>query len=269
MSAVIYWYPDAGTTLEQITLSRSQWTDIQEMPEVRRAEAESVGGVQGVSTYAHPMRARFIFQRFSGLDSTGQSLARKLMTLQNHLDRGGVCYVANVSTKAWAGYSSSGFTRGTTSISHNGLAWGLYTSATLANGDEVVIQSFAPDCKREYGTVSALGSRTLTLSSGLVFSYSDAFFIRHRDFYVAMRFPTGQRQNILTHDYRRLYTLDMTLEEDLPTIEAGTVLSGGGALATTTISSGRLSPSKPASYSGSATVTGAKPTLGASKKGRS
>jgi hypothetical protein len=270
MTAAIWYFPEVGGTLEQITLAQAVWSDIQELPGARRAEVESVGGVQAVSIYAHPMRVRFV-ARFYGLDSTGLALAQKLHTLQNHLDRGGMIFCSNVTTKAWAGYSTSGYPRGATSIAHSGLAWGLFTSATLAQGDELVIQSFAPACKREYANVSALGSSTLTLSSpGLTFGYADSFFVRHRDFYVGMRFPTGERREILSHDRRNVYTLDMTLEEDLPSIEAGTVLSGGGALATSTVSAGKLSPSKPASFSGGvSTATGAKPVLGASKKGRS
>jgi hypothetical protein len=225
-----YWHPSSTGTLEYIDLGENI-RDIQEDPEERLVGAESLDGRVHTTFFGSRLRVRIIHERF-----TSASVARKLMSMQAHLAKGGTVGFARDPDKAWAGYSRTNRPRGTTSIVTEGNTWSYNTSAALANGDEVCISSGAPECHREWTTVAAAvtGTRVTLASPGLLHDYANGWaFIRHRDFFPALCVPAGQSLGaIVTHEKRLAYTLDLTLVENVAAIarmsEVGSGIIAGG-----------------------------------------
>lgn len=239
-NAYILYYPENGKTLESIDLGRNL-TDLQESPVSDRAAASSVYGSSVVSQYSNLMRVRVTLSRFSGATAAGATLARQLFTLQSHMDRGGTVAVAGNISKAYATYTKSGLTRGTTRIPTTGNVWDFGTSGRdVASGDEVMVQSDNPECRRELRKITLNTPTAMTLTEGLVYDYTRWMMVRHRDFYPVLRFPSDERQLILTSERRLVYTLDMTLEEDPPALAAGGAMLSSGALMGGTASGGKV-----------------------------
>lgn len=224
-NAAIWYYPDPLGAVEKIdfgTPTEYGFTDLQEVPVVDAATARAQSGARTTTVRSRLLRMRFVLERFSGLASAGQDLARHLLSLQAHLERGGTIGVALDEDKAWASVTTAtSLARGTSGILTKGPGW-YNTAATLAANDELVMQSEPPEGVREWvklSSVSASG-KTLTLSAGCRYTYGTRVLIRHRGFHPALKLADVARP-FITHEHRLAYTLDLTLDEDEYTYTTG------------------------------------------------
>lgn len=206
-----YYYPDETGSLEVIDLGEGL-SDLQETSAAIATDTYAADGKAYRSFQRDTFEVRIVLERF-GTPGVS-SLERKLQNLQSHLQRGGWVGFSRDHAKAWASIRSGAASRGDTIFYTGGsgfLSWS--SSATLAAGDEVVIESAPPDSRREISTVSALSSGgDVSLGTALVYTYDGHPIIRWRDFYPTLRLAAGNLRPIVTHDHRRNWTLDATFE---------------------------------------------------------
>lgn len=212
-----YYYPDAAGSLEEIDLGEGL-SDIQEL-EWADAEDAYTGEYVGYRSFlGAALPVRIVLERFGSPGSS--ALERKLKTLTSHLHKGGAVGFSRDHAKTWASVTSaSPPNRGNTLLytsGGNGFAdWS--TAGTVAAGDEIVIETPPPEHQRE---IAVCGSLTVTppvhlpiASPGAVYTYTRPAVVRWRDFYPVMWLARDQlRRPIVTHDHRRNFTLDVTLE---------------------------------------------------------
>jgi hypothetical protein len=210
-----YWYPSDAGTLETTDLGEGM-SDIQETPLVAAEDAYT--GSYGLTRnfIASCYRVRLVLERF-GAPGTS-SVERALRTLESHLHRGGSVGFTRDQSKAWAGSVGTGryALRGSTLLYTSGSLFTAWSpSGTLANGDEVVVESANPIANREFKTASSITAGQLTLAAGLTYDHTTQTFARWRDFYPTLKLPKDQLgRPIVTHDHRITFTFDATFEYD-------------------------------------------------------
>jgi len=245
-NAYIWWYPQDPGTIEAIDLGPSL-SDLEETPDPLVEAVESLSGSQSRVTYRGRYRVRISLERINGSSTSGRLLMRSLWSLQTHLDGGGVVAFARDAAKAWAGFTFPSPVRGATEIRCVGAAVGgafpFSSTATLAAGDEVVIQASAPELhRRELLLVSSFSSvSTIALDTQAVRHDWTGVpaLVRHRDFYPVLRQPVDRiGESIILSERRIGYTLDLHLVEDATAIETLRGASSGW-LSTTTESRGQ------------------------------
>lgn len=212
-NSAIYYYPDPDGTLETIDLGCSL-SDLAEIPLRQIGQGVSLLGYPSTHVYSGSFRVRVECRYLQSA-----SVARKLLSLSAHLERGGRIGVAYDTAKTY-GSRLNKTTRGVTTALLAGDLW--YASGSLSAGDEVVIESGNPDMLREWATVDSVSGSVLTLSAGATYTMSGKPYIRHRNFYPALYWPADQRGSpiITGPEGRRWYDLDMTLEVDWSVMDA-------------------------------------------------
>ena len=207
-----YYYPDEAGSLETIDLGEGL-TDLVELPGAVVEDAASLDGYPYRSFLRDTFGIRIVLERFGS--SGTSSLERKFATLQSHLGRGGLVGFSKDHSKTWAAIRTGSATRGDPLFQTPGNGFTAWAPAgTLASGDEIAIESPAPDSRREYTTISALSSTgDLTLVDALRYTYDGHPIARYRDFYpVCWLSADGVSRPIVVSDHRRNWTLDLTLE---------------------------------------------------------
>ncbi len=208
-----WYYPDPTGDPVSIDLADTL-SDLVETPITEATDARGLDWVTARSVKGAGLRIRVVLERFGGPSTS--SLERSLRTLENHLHRGGLCAFAADSAKAWAGVSSSALVPGATSWTGSGRLFNaLAPSATLASGDELVIETASPENMRQYLTAGATmgAGNTHTLGSAVQFPFAENSVLRWRDFFPILSLPEDQTgKTLVTNDHRRNFTLDVDLE---------------------------------------------------------
>lgn len=205
-----YYYPDDTGSLEAVDLGEAL-SDLQETPGAVVSDAYGGDRTPYRMWHASTFQVRITLERF-GSPSTN-SVERKLQTLQAHLQRGGVVGFSRDQNKTWAALRTGTATRGDAIFYTPGSGFAGWSSlATLASGDEIVIEDLAGH--RELNTVSALGATgDITLGNNLVYTYEGHPLVRWRDFYPVLSLPASEAgRSFITSDRRRNWTLEVTLE---------------------------------------------------------
>jgi hypothetical protein len=224
----IYYYPDAGGSLETIDFGE-RLSDLQISQRREVFDGYTRSGALTRSTGRSYLEVRIILENFT----TG-SLVRDLESLSAHLERGNPVGFALDSAKAWAGFvrtsTASGYytpERGETRAVTTGNLFNSWsTSANIQSGDEVVVASCSPSGLRETKLTSGVTSSGANIvffaGDPLVYTHQNApILVRHRDFFPALVMPEDQVNNpIITTNHRISYTLDLILVEDWGTITA-------------------------------------------------
>lgn len=204
-----YYYPDEGGSLEVIDLGEGL-SDIEETPGADVADSYAGDRTPFRAWYASTFRVRLLLERFG---TPGQSsVERALLSMQAHLARGGAVGFSRDHAKTWASIRSGAASRGDTSFPTAGNGFtGWSAAATLASGDEMVIEDLAG--RREITTTTNATGGELTLSPGLIYTYEGHPLVRWRDFYPALTLPADQvGRALVTHDHRRNWTLEAIFE---------------------------------------------------------
>lgn len=211
-NAAIYYYPDSTGTLETIDLGGTL-SELAEIPLREIGQGVSLLGYPSTHSYRGGFRVRARMGPVSSMASAGQTLHRKLLTLSAHLEAGGYIGLAADTATAWASIATKGIARGDTNIPTGGDRW--YAGGTVTAGDEVVIESGNPEMRREFNTVASYSaiSRAMILSSGATYTYSGKPWIRARNFYPALYWPSDARGTPIVVSERRVhFTFEAELE---------------------------------------------------------
>jgi len=223
-NAAIYYYPSPSAGLETIDIGEG-------IAGVLEADPVQMGGSATSLTHRFdsPLGSFLRVHIRHVFGSSGHSLYRELRSLENHLNRGGYCGIATNSTKAWAAFTIATCRRDQTTIKCKAPQFYNLTSAALASGDEVMIESSVPESHRETQTASSLTSNLLTLSAGLTFDYQETPILCRYDGFYPLLVLEG-RQKLLTSPRRWDYVFEgtfRTVAKPLAFVDAlGTVLPG-------------------------------------------
>lgn len=203
----IYYHPDDTGTLETVNLGEVL-SDLIDDQEVIGGQSTGDGGVLQRTVDGTFWRVRVLLSRFGSAPGNNE-LERQLQSFTNHAQRGGPFVFSRDHDKTYAVKLASAPSRGATSLtatSVNGL-YNLNSSAGVSTGDELVIESAGREDRREIKT-GGNSTTTITLGSGLDYSYTQTTFVRWRDCYpVCFLEDAGA---IVRSDRRRNWTLDMT-----------------------------------------------------------
>ena len=195
------------------------------------SDAVSIGGRLSRVARRSGMRVRIVHERF-----TDEALARKLYSLQSHLEAGGAISFAVDSSNTYAAFTAPGVsvTAGIgTSFSMEPELFSSYGGGNPANGDVMHMESLGISPRREEITVTTYSTAgpKLTLSGEPKYNHLRPVLIRHRDFFPALFWPQDQTSTpILSSDRRISYTLDMTLEVYPAQLAALSGLAGSDGL---------------------------------------
>ena len=177
------------------------------------SDAVSIGGRLSRVARRSGMRVRIVHERF-----TDEALARKLYSLQSHLEAGGAISFAVDSSNTYAAFTAPAVSVTTgigTTFKMEPELFSSYGGGNPANGDVMHVESLGISPRREEitaTTYSAAGPK-ITLSAEPKYNHVRPVLIRHRDFFPALFWPQDQTSTpILSSDRRISYTLDMTLE---------------------------------------------------------
>lgn len=228
-NAALYWTPrHLGATLQTVDLGEKFTERGGPTPWMQTEIAESFAGHLFQVIFAQRSRIEVVLQDFQG----NATLRRQLEALEGYLKRGGLVSVAEDSDLVWAGFGRRAFEPGDTAV---GIIENQFEDWSGGGGGgvdltntEVWIQGPSPTYLHERALVSSHtpGSQGVTLSSGLVFDYSDEpwTLIRAAGFWPFMRVPKESRgQRFLTHVAENRFTWTLPLEESP---EAISVASG-------------------------------------------
>lgn len=218
-NAAIWFLPKPFGDIEEIDLGEPL-SDLQRTVMVSEVSAEAINGRISTVRLAARTRVRVLIERF-----VDPVLARKLRTLENHLQRGGVMAIAEDKDKAVAAFIEATPDRGDNGFVLQGRPFPFNPSAALEVGDFVTVQSPSPKYlyeEQEMALALPIGSNLVALSL-LTFDYTGepwALF-RHRGFWPVMQVPLASRAStFLTHDHRISWTFDLLLEESQPMLES-------------------------------------------------
>ena len=210
----IYYFPTSPDVAGRQEIDFGEIiSDLQISPYRVVSDAVSIGGRFSRVARRSGMRVRIVHERF-----TDQALARKLYSLQSHLEAGGSMSFAVDSSNAYAAFvfgTGVIFSGSTPTYTMEPDLFSSYGGGAPANGDVMHVESFGANPRREEVTCNSFQAplRQLQLAADLKYNHSKPFMIRHRDFFPALYWPEDQTSTpILTHDRRINYNLDMTLE---------------------------------------------------------
>jgi len=220
-NASIYWQPadvgtvrelDLGEPLTSLTTPRASIS----------SSSQALHNSYQSQQYGFYDTVRVTLELFNDV-----SVFRKLVSLESHLRAGLAIGLAADNTNTVAGFirADSAIARGDKTFQTTGTLFDYTGTSTLANGDIIVIESPSPNGWREYKTVDALTSTTITATTGAVFSHDAGIVMfRQEQFFPVLRLDMDRHNTepILTslNGTRRLWTLDMTLRVDIGAAQA-------------------------------------------------
>ena len=217
MAAHIYYYPGGSGQLRDINLGEAL-SLLEPQRVIGRADSVSYSGRRYSSITSGTIRARFVLDRFSLLTSAGALLYRSLMSLEAHLQAGGMLLIAGDSTKAFAAALASTPSPQQTTLYDKGALYG-WLPGTVGSGDVLITESSYPDTFSEHLAInsrSAAGVIALSNSQGVRYEYTtEPVIVREQHTYPCMKLPDDQiGRSIVTNDRGITATLDFTLELD-------------------------------------------------------
>lgn len=223
-AAKIYYYPRGALSFKTITLTRL--SDLQIEPHRVIRDAQSLSGFTLRSDLGSWRGVRIISERI-----TDDSLVRELRTLQSHLRAGGRCSFVRDSDKAiaWSGSSSQAAGNLSVAVTSGVNAFPFNASAALVSGDQITIEDLNPDHRLELVRFSSISGSRIVISDALTFGYTNQTIIRYEDFYPVLRMGEDQSSNgsPMISEYRRSWTLDLSLEESPGEVNAVTAVADG------------------------------------------
>lgn len=201
------YYTDAGP-LTSHDFGRSI-SDL--FPRPVRARVDSRGGDGAVSSAVGPAGMRVVVRRERTSD---QSLVRMWRNVEDHLLIGGRVGFSWDHSKTWAGFASSP-TQGDSLLYTGGNAFSAWnSSAALAAGDEIVIETPNPEGRREYTTVTSITGGQISVPA-VSNTFAMKALVRWSGFFPALYLPEDQLERLrISSDRNITWNLDFELEVD-------------------------------------------------------
>jgi len=221
-NSALWWWPHEATSADKISFPRTL-SDIQLGPQRVVYDASALYGIPLRQDLGGARRIRFVHERLQPVrDAT---VIQALRSLTTHLQQGHPVSICLDSDKTWGTWARSGamVEAGDSSILTYGNQFTVLDgTATVANGDEVSIESPNPELTREYRTVSSLSGARLSLGGNVYNTYDlEPVFVRYADFFPVLYLGEDQvDQSHLSQDRRLTWTWDVTLTEYPGAIEA-------------------------------------------------
>lgn len=223
-SAIYYWPEDDGPM--QTLDFGERISDMGEV-QIRNVQVADAADLEpsGVD-YGGRRSVRIVLERFSSY-----ATYNKLITLENHLQRGLPIGFAVDTAKAWAGYKVDwSMSARESSIQTSGNAFNYASLSSLSADDWIEISSSNPERKVQRLLVDSYSSGLVTLDSSTKTAWTSSgcpIFVRHVDFFpVLYLHPSQYGRPIVTHDHRINYTLDLELVDAPGIIDALYTLEG-------------------------------------------
>lgn len=246
-NAAIWWEPLGGSTVRKIDLGASL-SDLVELPPDRWESAqETAGGSIFTTRFRSRERIRLVSSPWLSYD-----LWDEVSAMVARLRQGGRVSVAEDDASAWAAYALDW--SDPDALVMNPGPWAAY-GGTVAVGDRYRVTGPSPRLLTEGGVVDTGGNLQFNSSSFRAGGYivpessrihtwggEDWFIVRQFGFWPCMRLPAEMRtQGAVTHQHRRTFQLEMTLEVDQNGLEAladtpSTLLNGTTDLGNLTMS---------------------------------
>lgn len=162
------------------------------------------------------IRLNHVWQRDSL--GTGDLLRRKLQALVAHLQQGGNCVYADDDLFAKAGFCTPPGSE-TGSVTIDSDLFSLISGAGSSTGREVVVQTDHDRYLIEHKLCATNTGLTFDLAQNVAQDMSNEAWCLVREFgsFPALKLPMEMRESgeFLTNDRERIFTLDLTLEEDI------------------------------------------------------
>lgn len=254
-NSAFYWQPTGSTVLQKIDCGRT-WSDMQITP-IRMGADTAPGWGAPIRTDLGGMREVRISQERI---ANNAALIRQYEGMIQHLRAGGHVAAVLDDTKAWAVWSRGAVSAGSTAFGTTPPvnAFAALGTASMASGDEVLIESPNPEYLWDVSRYSAQAGGRLTLSDAVQTGFQlSPVFVRYRWFFPALRLAadSASDSSLLTHDRLLNWTLALPLEEHPGDIAAlqGQALS----LASTTAAGLSLDAAIALSYDGNQSVRSA------------
>lgn len=223
------WWPHQsrlGTVRQTITFNEGL-SDLQISPRREVIDTYALDGSRKRELLRPSLDVRIVLERY-----TDRDLFRRLNSMINHLERGGIVAFGRDSAKAYSTRLVADIPPDSTAFTVGEVETTTYhpdsASVSPAVGDEITIESGPPLAKREQHVIEAVASAGTGFQididdSGVVDSTYDYFpsgsIVRHSDFFPTMYQPTSQvGADVNTHDHRISYTLDITLTYMIPRV---------------------------------------------------
>lgn len=209
-----WFYPSklTGSPLVEVDLGE-EISDVQDDPWADVSDARGYDGSLQRQVLATGLVVRIVLERFG--NPSNAAVERAVRSMEAHLAGGGAVAFARDAAKSYATSRSGTIPTGSTEyVGDAGNSWDVFASGALADGDEVVIESMPPAVEREYTTASgatAGDDNTVSITNGTRYDYIGPSICRYRWFYPLLVLPEDQLgKTIVTHDHRRVFTLDAT-----------------------------------------------------------
>jgi hypothetical protein len=166
------------------------------------------------ATWANQGAVRLVLANFDN-----DALLRELMSLEAHLKAGLPVAAALDVDRAWAAWCRTAPGPSASALwLCSGNEWSrMGGPSSLPSGSVVCLASMPPTPWREWLVTSA-ASTTLRLQLEDEVRYQhgpDAVLVREADFWPLLRLPEGGEAELLTHQFRRTWTWQVTLYEDV------------------------------------------------------
>ena len=209
----IYWQPRGATSLQRIDLP---WvTDLDPQPIRVAQDVSPIGGTPHRTDLGGYTEVMIECKGLDPNSATHAPIIRRLLSLQSHVQAGGVFGFAHDHALAAGFFTTSPISHGDTALTvqAGGSVFGSWSSSgDLSSGDEVRIADGNPDLRIHHDTFTSRSGVTVTVGDGSDFSFSAGALVVARDFYPVL-FGSGEHSDgrpILTQNNRRLeYRLNL------------------------------------------------------------
>ena len=206
----LWWTPRGATSVQSITLPRT--TNLIDLPTREITTVRPVGGIPQSTNLGARRAIQWSIEKLGS--ASHATLIRQLQSLDSHLRMRlpvSLCLDADKAVAYAVSLCNHGdLTAAITSATSLGAAFN--SSAALSSDDEITIEDFNPDQRRQFSTFSSLSGLRVTMGTASAYSFGSAL-LRYRDFYPILRMADPAQGNWLTHYHRLHYTLNLTLEE--------------------------------------------------------
>ena len=213
-----YFYPYPAGPQHLVTISLDE-TIAELYCEFEHLANQGVSHDGGITRSNSTIREKITIQR--DRLKLGEDVGHKFRSLQNHLDRGGVCSFTVDHEKTFCGFLTNPINAGSQSFKVGANPFFATTgNNTLSPNDYITFETQNPALKTETNkvntaSVTASAGGTITTANRIDFNYPQFSFVRYYRYFPILKRPLSDiGKNIITNEHGLLWSLDITLVVD-------------------------------------------------------